>query len=127
MPRTQPPSAGYFGGNIKKLQDDIKTLRPTIFVGVPRVYQRFYEAAFAKVALFPAPLRAFLLHALNKEIAYVQNGQRSAWGKLLGMGLGAQITGGKVRLMISGAAPLPLHVHEFLVAACGCSVMQGYG
>ena len=94
---------------------------------MPRVYQRFYEAAFAKVALFPAPLRAFLLHTLNKEIAYVQNGQRSAWGKLLGMGLGAQITGGKVRLMISGAAPLPLHVHEFLVAACGCLVMQGYG
>ena len=29
--------------------------------------------------------------------------------------------------MISGAAPLPLHVHEFLVAACGCAVMQGYG
>ena len=57
----------------------------------------------------------------------MQNGQRSAWGKLLGMGLGAQITGGKVRLMISGAAPLPLHVHEFLVAACGCSVMHGYG
>jgi long-chain acyl-CoA synthetase len=102
----------------------------------------------------------------------VQKGQRSAWGKLLGMGLGAQITGGKarirsplrtrahpprahttrtsplrhhahplvcrpavtrasllwqVRMMISGAAPLPLHVHEFLVAACGCAVMQGYG
>ena len=50
MPRTQPPSAGYFGGNIKKLQDDIKTLRPTIFVGVPRVYQRFYDNIMAKVA-----------------------------------------------------------------------------
>ena len=172
MPRTQPPSAGYFGGNIKKLQDDIKTLRPTIFVGVPRVYQRFYEAAFQKIGVFPGPLKAFLTHALNTEIAHVQKGQRSAWGKLLGMGLGAQITGGKarirsplrtrahpprahttrtsplrhhahplvcrpavtrasllwqVRMMISGAAPLPLHVHEFLVAACGCAVMQGYG
>jgi len=120
-------SIGFFGGDIKKLQDDIKTLKPTIFAGVPRVYQRFYETAFAKIGLFPAPLKALLTHALTTEIAHVQNGQRSAWGKFLGMGLGAQITGGKVRIMISGAAPLPLHVHEFLVAACGCHVLQGYG
>merc|ERR1711871_379096 len=28
---------------------------------------------------------------------------------------------------ISGAAPLPLHVQEFLLAAMGCQVVQGYG
>ena len=120
-------SIGFFGGNVRKLQDDIKTLKPTIFVGVPRVYQRFYEAAFQKIGLFPGPLKALYTTALTKEITYVQNGQRSAWGKFLGMTLGAAITGGKVRIMISGAAPLPLHVHEFLVAACGCHVLQGYG
>jgi len=41
--------------------------------------------------------------------------------------LGNSITGGKVRMMLSGAAPLPLHVHEFLVASMGCPVVQGYG
>ena len=120
-------SIGFFGGNIKKLQDDIKTLKPTVFAGVPRVYQRFYEAAFQKIGLFPGPLKALFTHALTTEIKHVQNGQRSAWGKFLGMSLGGAITGGKVRIMISGAAPLPLHVHEFLVAACGCNVLQGYG
>jgi long-chain acyl-CoA synthetase len=94
---------------------------------VPRVYQRFYEAAFQKIGLFPNPLRALFSHALTTEIRHVQNGKRSAWGKFLGMSLGGAITGGKVRIMISGAAPLPLHVHEFLVAACGCHVLQGYG
>ena len=32
-----------------------------------------------------------------------------------------------VLLLAAGAAPLPLHVHEFLVAAVGCDVVQGYG
>jgi len=41
--------------------------------------------------------------------------------------LGAKLTGGAVRIMISGAAPLPLYVQEFLLAACGGSVVQGYG
>jgi hypothetical protein len=30
----------------------------------------------------------------------------------------------QVRMMLSGAAPLPLHVHEFLVASMGCPVVQ---
>lgn len=94
---------------------------------MPRVYQRFYEAAFQKINLYPGPLKALLMHALTTEIKIVQGGQRSAWGKFLGLSLGGAIHGGKVRVMISGAAPLPLHVHEFLVAACGCHVLQGYG
>ena len=53
-------------------------------------------------------------------------GRRTAWGKFLAMTLGGQVTGGKVRVMISGAAPLPSHVHSFLVAAMGCDVIQGY-
>ena len=49
-------------------------------------------------------------------------GKRTAWGSFLAMTVGAKVTGGRVRLMISGAAPLPLHVHQFLVAAMGCDV-----
>ena len=120
-------SIGFFNGNIRKLQDDIITLKPTIFIGVPRVYQRFYEAAEKKVAELPGPLRALLSHALKKEMAAVQRGKKSSWGKILTGMLGAKIHGGSVRMMLSGAAPLPLHVHEFLVAAMGCPVVQGYG
>ncbi|KAJ8530135.1 hypothetical protein K7X08_036970 [Anisodus acutangulus] len=35
--------------------------------------------------------------------------------------------GGRVRLMLSGAAPLPKHVEEFLRVTCCCSLSQGYG
>ena len=36
--------------------------------------------------------------------------------------LGKKLHGGNVRLMISGAAPLPIHVQEFLLASMGCAV-----
>lgn len=35
--------------------------------------------------------------------------------------------GGRVRLMLSGAAPLPKHVEEFLRVTCCCVLSQGYG
>ncbi|KAL4318034.1 hypothetical protein GQ457_18G019830 [Hibiscus cannabinus] len=38
-----------------------------------------------------------------------------------------QALGGKVRLMLSGAAPLPRHVEEFLRVSCCSSLTQGYG
>jgi long-chain acyl-CoA synthetase len=31
---------GFYAGNVKTLVEDIAALRPTIFIGVPRVYQR---------------------------------------------------------------------------------------
>ena len=120
-------SVGFFPGNIKGLQDDILTLKPTIFVGVPRVYQRFYDAALQKVAALPGPLKAFLSAGLDAETIAVRTGAHTWYAPILHKLLGAKLTGGQVRIMISGAAPLPVHVQEFLLAACGGSVMQGYG
>jgi len=36
-------------------------------------------------------------------------------------------TGGRVRLMVSGGAPLSAHTHDFLRIAFSCPVLQGYG
>jgi long-chain acyl-CoA synthetase len=35
--------------------------------------------------------------------------------------------GGRVRIMISGAAPLPKHVEEFMRVTSGSMFVQGYG
>jgi long-chain acyl-CoA synthetase len=34
---------GYWQGSAKTLMDDIATLRPTLFVGVPRIFDRIYS------------------------------------------------------------------------------------
>ena len=71
--------------------------------------------------------RRLCRYALKTESEAITKGTRSCWGKILAKLLGAKVHGGSVRLMISGAAPLPGHVHEFLVAAMGCTVVEGYG
>ena len=118
---------GFFNGNIKLLADDIVTLKPTLFVGVPRVYQRFYEQAYSKINAMSPTVGKLLLSMLETEIDAVKQGTHMWHAKLLHKLLGAKLHGGQVRIMISGAAPLPIHVQEFLVAACGCHVLQGYG
>ena len=43
-------SIGYWRGDIKGLIDDIAALRPTLFIGVPRVFDRIYTSVMAKVS-----------------------------------------------------------------------------
>jgi long-chain acyl-CoA synthetase len=45
---------GYWQGNPKLLLDDVGALKPTIFVGVPRIFDRIYNAVNAKVTLMPS-------------------------------------------------------------------------
>eukprot|EP00495_Collosphaeridae_sp_1-RS-2012_P004826 TRINITY_DN412_c0_g2_i7.p1 TRINITY_DN412_c0_g2~~TRINITY_DN412_c0_g2_i7.p1 ORF type:complete len:455 (+),score=92.23 TRINITY_DN412_c0_g2_i7:121-1365(+) len=41
---------GFGCGNIKKLAEDLNALRPTVFVGVPRIYGKFFEKFWAGVS-----------------------------------------------------------------------------
>jgi len=40
---------GFWRGDIKGLMDDIGALKPTIFIGVPRVFDRIYSGVLAKI------------------------------------------------------------------------------
>lgn len=40
---------GYFQGDVRKLVDDIGALKPTLFIGVPRVFDRVYSGVYEKV------------------------------------------------------------------------------
>ncbi len=42
-------SIGYWQGDITKIMDDIECLKPTFFVGVPRVYDRIYSRVMDQV------------------------------------------------------------------------------
>lgn len=40
---------GYYSGDTRKLLDDCAVLKPTVFAGVPRVYERVYSGVIDKV------------------------------------------------------------------------------
>jgi long-chain acyl-CoA synthetase len=40
---------GYWQGNVNLLVDDIGALKPTVFIGVPRVFDRIYSRVIDQV------------------------------------------------------------------------------
>ena len=90
----------------KVLVNTLKTVKPTIFVGVPRVWEKIYEG-------------------LNKKIG------KSLKYYLLKYGLGRQtlkekLGFGETMVMISAAAPLNKEVSEYLKSV-GFNIHQIYG
>jgi long-chain acyl-CoA synthetase len=106
-------------------------------IGVPRMYEKFFEAVEAAVAKGGPVKRWMFAFARRAGRAYV--GRRSA-GRPLGpfVATGHWMadrlvfskmrarTGGRVRYFISGAAPLSAEVNRFFYAA-GMTVLEGYG
>ncbi|XP_064191093.1 long-chain-fatty-acid--CoA ligase 1a isoform X2 [Anguilla rostrata] len=118
---------GYFQGDIRLLMDDLKTLRPTVFPVVPRLLNRMFDKIFGQAN---TPLKRWLLDfASRRKEAELRSGvvrRDSMWDKLIFSKVQASL-GGRVRLMITGAAPVSPTVLTFLRAALGCQFYEGYG
>ncbi|KAM5300327.1 long-chain-fatty-acid--CoA ligase 6 isoform 6-T6 [Ctenodactylus gundi] len=118
---------GFFQGDIRLLSDDMKALRPTIFPVVPRLLNRMYDKIFSQA---DTPLKRWLLEfAAKRKQAEVQSGiirNNSIWDELFFNKIQASL-GGRVRMIVTGAAPASPAVLGFLRAALGCQVYEGYG
>ncbi|XP_037554161.1 long-chain-fatty-acid--CoA ligase 1a [Nematolebias whitei] len=118
---------GYFQGDIRLLMDDLKTLQPTVFPVVPRLLNRMFDKVFSQAN---TPLKRWLLDfAFRRKEAELKNGvvrKDSMWDRLIFKKVQASL-GGRVRLMITGAAPVSPTILTFLRAALGCQFYEGYG
>ncbi|KAM6972149.1 long-chain-fatty-acid--CoA ligase 1a isoform 1-T1 [Aplochiton taeniatus] len=118
---------GYFQGDIRLLMDDLQTLKPTVFPVVPRLLNRMFDKIFGQAN---TPLKRWLLDfAFRRKEAELRSGvvrTDSFWDKLIFKKVQGSL-GGRVRLMITGAAPVSPTVLTFLRAALGCQFYEGYG
>ncbi|XP_024921305.1 long-chain-fatty-acid--CoA ligase 6 [Cynoglossus semilaevis] len=118
---------GFYQGDIRLLPDDMKTLRPTIFPVVPRLLNRMYDKIFSQAN---TPLKRWLLNfAAKRKGAEVSRGvirSDSIWDKIFFSKIQASL-GGRLRMIITGAAPTSPSVLGFLRAALGCQVYEAYG
>uniref|UniRef100_A0A4W6CHZ0 Long-chain-fatty-acid--CoA ligase n=1 Tax=Lates calcarifer TaxID=8187 RepID=A0A4W6CHZ0_LATCA len=114
-----------FEGDIRLLPDDMKTLQPTIFPVVPRLLNRVYDKSGAK-----SPFKKWLLNfAVDRKYSEVKEGiirNNSIWDKLIFHKVQESL-GGRVRVMVTGAAPISPSVLNFLRAALGCQIFEAYG
>uniref|UniRef100_A0AAX7VIS1 Long-chain-fatty-acid--CoA ligase n=1 Tax=Astatotilapia calliptera TaxID=8154 RepID=A0AAX7VIS1_ASTCA len=118
---------GFYQGDIRLLPDDMKALRPTIFPVVPRLLNRMYDKIFSQAN---TPLKRWLLNfAAKRKGAEVSSGiirSDSVWDKIFFSKIQASL-GGRLRMIITGAAPTSPTVLGFLRAALGCQVYEAYG
>ncbi|EDQ87794.1 uncharacterized protein MONBRDRAFT_33146 [Monosiga brevicollis MX1] len=120
-------SLGFYQGNVRLLTDDIAALRPTIFVGVPRVYSRIYDKIQQTIEGSSTLKQLIFKTAYDYQLAHVNAGTRSGFWDALVFNKIKERLGGRIRIMATGAAPMPAHIMDFLKVAFGCAVFQGYG
>ncbi|KAF1439155.1 ACSL5 ligase, partial [Pygoscelis papua] len=118
---------GFFQGDIKLLTDDMKTLKPTLFPVVPRLLNRIYDKIQSGAK---SPVKRCLLNfAVIVKMAEIKQGiirNDSIWDQLIFKKV-HETMGGRVRIMVTGAAPISPSVLTFLRAALGCQIFEAYG
>ncbi|GKV23762.1 hypothetical protein SLEP1_g33458 [Rubroshorea leprosula] len=124
-------SIGFWRGDVRGLMEDVQELKPTVFCAVPRVYDRIYTGIVNKISSGGAIRNKLFQFAYNYKLGNMESGlphnnaapllDRLVFDKV------RQALGGRVRILLSGAAPLPRHVEEFLRVTCCANLSQGYG
>ena len=129
-------AAVAFARSISQLGEDLQVVRPTVLVAVPRVFERIYARLLDQVQGRPAPVRWLFRLAVAAGWRQFEHRQgRAAWHPLvlLAPGLRRLVAGpvrarlgGRLRITVSGGAPLSGEVAR-LFLGLGLPLLQGYG
>ena len=116
-----------------KLPQAMKEVRPTVFVGVPRVYEKIRQAVEQKSSQSPVKKRllawALKVGSRHGDTVYDGNQPASFSWKIAGRLVYAKVReafGGRVRIWVSGGAPLGIDTAKWFASA-GIAVWEGYG
>ena len=129
--------AVYFAESIQTVGPNLREVRPTVLVGVPRIFEKIYQRIreraaeagwlsaallawsvsvakdYARLAIAHQPVPAFLKlkHWIALKLVF------SKWQRAFG---------GRMRLLVSGGAALPEDLSYIYIGA-GIPIVQGYG
>ena len=116
-----------------KLPQAMKEIRPTVIVGVPRVYEKIRQAVEQRSAASPVKKRmlawAIGLGARHCDTVYDGRKPSSVAWKLASKLVYSKVReafGGRVRIFVSGCAPLVIDTARWFAAA-GIALWEGYG
>lgn len=129
--------AVYYAESLETIGANLKEVRPTILVGVPRIFEKIYGRVKEKAAekgKFNVALLNWAVEAA-KEYARLRLAHQPVpvWlkmkhafaDKLMFSKMRAGL-GGRIRLLISGGAALPEDL-GYLYIGAGLPIVQGYG
>lgn len=126
---SQGGQIGFFGGKILEITQDLQLLKPTIFPSVPRLLNKVYERVMTGVQDLSVTRRFMFFQALvskthyNKEYGWTNN---QIFDSLV-LSKAKERLGGRVRIMITGSAPIAPNVLAFLRCIFCCPIVEAYG
>ncbi|WP_301100451.1 AarF/UbiB family protein [Propionivibrio sp.] len=120
-----------------QVMDLLPKIQPDVFVSVPRFYEKLHAGIMKSIRGEPTFLRWFLHAALAEGRYYASlRRRRSPWRFFLlplqkivdtvVLRRFRQAMGGEIKFMISGSAPLSLHLLEFF-HGLGLLILEAYG
>jgi long-chain acyl-CoA synthetase len=120
---------GFSSGDVLRLAEDAQILKPDIFLGVPRVYNKMYDAIRAQTLDAPGlkgmlARTAYAAKLQNLETAGILT--HAVWDRLLFSKVAA-VLGGRVRYFITGSAPVDHRLMQFFRVMFSCEFGEGYG
>jgi long-chain acyl-CoA synthetase len=129
-------STTAYARSIPQLSEDLQTVRPTVLVSVPRIYERVWGAIRAKLDEGPPARKKLFLLAVEVGYARFEHEQgRGPWkpsfllwpllNKLVAAKVLARL-GGRLKVALSGGAALPPEISRVFIGL-GLPVLQGYG
>ena len=121
----------------QQIMTAITELKPTFFIGVPRVYEKISKGIQAQLGKLPRWPRQCLNYGLNQAIAYHRHTTNNETptvamalaNRLLQPTLLAKFRaalGGNLRFIVSGSAPCPEWITHFF-NSMGIPLLEAYG
>lgn len=127
-----------YARSAERLQEDLATIRPTMLVAVPRLYERIYEAVRREAEAVPLGRQIVALAASLGWELYERRHSRGPAPGLVASGMLWPLLerfvarrvlaafGGRLRVAICGGAALPTKVARFFIGL-GLQLVEGYG
>jgi long-chain acyl-CoA synthetase len=116
-----------------KLPEAMRQIRPTVFVGVPRVFEKIREEVERRVSVSPVKRRllawACKLGAGHSNVVYAGRRPSAVSWKLADKLVYSKVReafGGRVKVFVSGGAPLGIDLANWF-ASMGIALWEGYG
>ncbi len=126
-----------FARSLETVARDLLTIRPTVLFSVPRIYENAYDRIRSRAALGSLLQRTFFRCGVSigqRVSRCQQEGRKIPWRLRIAHRLAQMLVfskiqsafGGRLRLAISGGAPLVRDIGEFF-HALGILILEGYG
>ncbi|MFI6230689.1 AMP-dependent synthetase/ligase [Micromonospora echinospora] len=127
----------YVDGRVDKLVDMLSVVRPTLMCGAPRVFEKVYNKSVTTArdaGGLKAKIFGWAVRVGKEKVALEQAGKPVPGGLRLRHRLAEKLVfskiqdrlGGRIRVLVSGSAPLSPDIATFFAAA-NLPISEGYG